>query len=131
GVFVNPALTEPFGLTLIEAAASGLPVVATADGGPRDILANCRNGVLVDPLDRKAIASEILRVLADRKRWRVWSRNGVRGARRVYTWGRHVKAYLGAVERVLERQRPEKVRKRSRLPHIDRLLVCDIDNTLL
>ncbi len=42
GVFINPALTEPFGLTLIEAAASGLPIVATEDGGPRDITANCR-----------------------------------------------------------------------------------------
>src|SRR5690606_16023806 len=38
GVFVNPALTEPFGLTLLEASASGLPVVATDDGGPREIL---------------------------------------------------------------------------------------------
>lgn len=57
GVFANPALTEPFGLTLIEAAASGLPVVATADGGPRDIVANCDNGLLVDPLDtdRKSV----------------------------------------------------------------------------
>jgi hypothetical protein len=33
-VFINPALVEPFGLTLIEAAAHGLPVVATANGGP-------------------------------------------------------------------------------------------------
>jgi len=38
GVFINPALTEPFGLTLIEAAASGLPIVATNDGGPKDIV---------------------------------------------------------------------------------------------
>jgi sucrose-phosphate synthase len=131
GVFVNPALTEPFGLTLIEAAASGLPVVATAEGGPRDILANCRNGVLVDPLDGDAMGKAILRALIDRKRWRAWSRNGIRGARRVYSWRRHVEQYLSAVERVLERQSPEKSRKRSRLPRIDRLLVCDIDNTLL
>ncbi len=41
GVFVNPALTEPFGLTLIEAAASGLPIVATEDGGPSDIIKTC------------------------------------------------------------------------------------------
>jgi glycosyltransferase involved in cell wall biosynthesis len=37
GVFVNPALVEPFGLTLIEAAAYGLPMVATKNGGPVDI----------------------------------------------------------------------------------------------
>ncbi len=54
GVFVNPALTEPFGLTLLEAAASGLPVVATEDGGPQDIIENCGNGYLVDPLDPRA-----------------------------------------------------------------------------
>ena len=38
GVFVNPALVEPFGLTLIEASACGLPIVATNDGGPADIV---------------------------------------------------------------------------------------------
>ncbi|KAK8454340.1 hypothetical protein SEVIR_5G435000v4 [Setaria viridis] len=37
GVFINPALVEPFGLTLIEAAAHGLPIVATKNGGPVDI----------------------------------------------------------------------------------------------
>ncbi|MDZ7764658.1 MAG: glycosyltransferase [Melioribacteraceae bacterium] len=47
GVFVNSAYNEPFGLTIIEAAASGLPVVATNDGGPRDILSNLDHGVLV------------------------------------------------------------------------------------
>ena len=35
GLFVNPALTEPFGLTLLEAAACGLPIIAPDDGGVR------------------------------------------------------------------------------------------------
>jgi sucrose-phosphate synthase len=47
GLFVNPALTEPFGLTLLEAASSGLPIVSTDDGGPRDILSRCQNGLLL------------------------------------------------------------------------------------
>ncbi len=34
GLFVNPALNEPFGLTLLEASAAGLPLVATDSGGP-------------------------------------------------------------------------------------------------
>lgn len=41
GVFINPALVEPFGLTLIEAAAHGLPMVATKNGGPVDIHKVC------------------------------------------------------------------------------------------
>ncbi len=57
GVFINPALTEPFGLTLLEAGATGLPIIATNDGGPRDIIANCRNGLLIDPLDGEAIGT--------------------------------------------------------------------------
>ena len=50
GVFINSALQEPFGLTLIEAAGYGVPVVATKNGGPVDILATLENGILVDPL---------------------------------------------------------------------------------
>lgn len=37
GVFINPALQEPFGLTLIEACAYGCPIVATKHGGPVEI----------------------------------------------------------------------------------------------
>ena len=42
GVFVNIALQEPFGLTLIEAAVHGAPIVATRHGGPVDIIATLR-----------------------------------------------------------------------------------------
>ena len=97
GVFVNPALTEPFGLTLIETAASGLPFVATEDGGPRDILANCCNGLLVNPLDPVAIAAALSNVLSDKQQWRMWSKNGVIGARRHYSWDAHVSKYLSLI----------------------------------
>lgn len=73
GVFVNPALTEPFGLTLIEAAAIGLPLVATHDGGPTDIVLNCQNGLLIDPLDTKAMGETIISALSDKARWQKWS----------------------------------------------------------
>src|SRR5690606_22123492 len=89
GVFVNPAFTEPFGLTLIEAAASGLPFVAPDDGGPRDIVANCRNGLVVDTLHSEEIAGALLEILQDRNRWRQWAKNGIVGVWRHYSWAAH------------------------------------------
>lgn len=98
GVFVNPALVEPFGLTLLEAAASGLPVVATRDGGPPDILTACSNGLLVDPLDPEDIARAIHEVLSSPDRWDRWSRRGLQGVHRTFTWTRHAQAVIDALK---------------------------------
>lgn len=101
GLLVNPALTEPFGLTLIEAAATGLPIVATADGGPRDILSNCHNGVLIDSLDTKAIGEALVSALADKIRWQQWSEAGKVGVRRHYAWSSHAERYLSHLEKAI------------------------------
>lgn len=137
GVFVNPALTEPFGLTLIEAAASGLPVVATHDGGPREILAHCENGVLVDPLDPADIARGLLAVVSDVRDWQRYARRGIAGVARHYTWDAHVDKYLRALDRVIYRTRKQVRRERvaqqravTPMPFVERMLVSDIDNTL-
>ncbi|MBU0741355.1 glycosyltransferase, partial [bacterium] len=106
GVFVNPALTEPFGLTLIEAAASGLPVVATRDGGPLDIIAQCHNGVLIDPLDAADMARALKKVLSESQAWRLRAANGVVRANNLYTWTNHVATYLSHLERLLDRPGP-------------------------
>lgn len=134
GVFVNPALTEPFGLTLLEAAASGLPIVATHDGGPRDIVANCRNGLLIDPHDSSAIERAILRGLTEPEQWTEWSNSGLAGARRHYSWEGHVDRYLQEITETFERwQTPvlaDGNRPGERRPDFERLLIADLDNTL-
>lgn len=137
GVFVNVALTEPFGLTLLEAAASGLPVVATDDGGPSDIVANCRNGRLVDPLDVPAIGEAIREVISDPRSWRALSRAGLRAVRR-YSWDGHVDRHVAACGRLLARER-KRIRRGSaslspasvRILSARWLLVTDIDDTLV
>ncbi|MGD9855784.1 MAG: HAD-IIB family hydrolase, partial [Planctomycetaceae bacterium] len=133
GVFVNPALTEPFGLTLLEAAASGLPIVATNDGGPRDIIANCQNGLLVDPLDPHEIEHALLRVLTEPQQWAQWSQDGLAGVHRHYSWSNHAKRYLRDVQDILAHSATPALAvtpRRRRLPEFDRLIVTDLDNTL-
>ena len=135
GVFVNPALTEPFGLTLIEAAACGLPIVATEDGGPRDIIGLCKNGVLIDPLDADALGGAILDALSDRRRWNQRSKRGLAGAHKYFSWEGHAQSYVRIIKRVINKPRGAnhlvETRKKNRLPMLDRILVCDVDDTLL
>lgn len=133
GVFINPALTEPFGLTLLEAAASGLPVISTNDGGPRDILANCQNGLLVDPLDSKSIEKALMRALTEPEQWEEWSAAGLRGVNEHYSWKHHADRYLRDLAEILDKSPPPALTiasKNRRLPSFDRLLIADLDNTL-
>ena len=133
GVFVNPALTEPFGLTLLEAAASGLPLVATENGGPVDIISNCGNGILVDPLDAGAIAAALLQLLGDRDAWLEASRNGLEGVRKHYTWQAHARSYLEQLGQLTDKPRKEPVAWPAvqAARYRDRAIVTDIDQTLL
>ena len=62
------SIPEPFGLVIIEAMASGKPVVATAAGGVLDIIEDGKNGILVPCKDAEAMAEAILRILSDQDR---------------------------------------------------------------
>ncbi len=133
GVFVNPALTEPFGLTLLEAAASGLPIVATDDGGPVDIIANCRNGELINPLDVEDIAAALTRILSDRAHRETLAANGLVGVRRHYSWEAHTESYLAEISPLVA----ESVPAARPQPQVwsghfrDRAIVTDLDKSLL
>lgn len=122
GVFANPALHEPFGLTIIEAAQSGVPVVATRNGGPASIIEDIGDGRLIDPNNPEALAAALLASLEDPER-EVRRRRAQRRAQDLYrwdTWAAEVTSIyrgLSAPASVISR-RPKRV------------LACDIDGTL-
>ncbi|MGB3740274.1 MAG: HAD-IIB family hydrolase [Pontixanthobacter sp.] len=123
GVFVNPALVEPYGLTICEAATFGLPVVATNVGGPVDSVRKLAHGILVDPNDRAAIGRSIRDLISDPARWRELSENGQRHATAM-NWGRYADGFLRIARDVLT----PKIEVAAMRPHS--IVVSDLDNTL-
>jgi sucrose-phosphate synthase len=137
GVFVNAALTEPFGITLLEASATGLPIVATNDGGPKDIIENCQNGILVDPTDHKAIASAIKEIIADPDKWEQFSKSGIMNVRKHYTWDSHAEKYTKEIIELSKKIRSPELKMAvptdpigRRLAKLNYFIITDIDNTL-
>jgi sucrose-phosphate synthase len=137
GVFVNPAFTEPFGLTLVESASCGLPIVATDDGGPRDIIKNCNNGLLIDVHNYEETSAAIKNVLVDPDRWREFSHNGIVGVKNHYSWDAHCGKYLTRLAELPPREltKPDKTTASSaigrRFSRLNKLFITDIDDTFL
>lgn len=137
GVLINAALTEPFGLTLIEASACGLPIIATEDGGPQDIITNCENGLLVSVNETNEIQRALKKLLMDYDIWNQCSRNGIKNIRKFYSWDSHVDKYLKEISQIaLTGLKESFVVSRGdligkRLSRLDRMIITDIDNTLL
>jgi glycosyltransferase involved in cell wall biosynthesis len=80
GLFVLSSLSEGISLTLLEAMASGLPLVATRVGGNPEVIANGENGFLVPPQNPRSLADALLRLRRDRD---ACVRLGEAGRRRV------------------------------------------------
>lgn len=133
GVFINPALTEPFGLTLIEAAACGVPIVATEDGGPIDIIKNCQNGYLINPLDKLEMSESLVKVLTNKVAWHQFSENGIQGVSRHYSWRAHVDKYLAVVRPLVEKTEQLPRTKLSRRPGVfrNRAIFTGLDLNLI
>lgn len=76
---------EPFGLVVLEAMASGRPVIATAQGGPLEIVVDGETGLLVPPRDADAMAAAILDLVATPERARALGAAGRARARAEYS----------------------------------------------
>src|SRR4028119_394311 len=102
-VFALTALYEPFGLAPLEAAATGLPVVATQNGGPSESLGDGDQeyGVLVDPADPADIARGLERLICDEKEWEHFAQAGQERVLSSYTWEATAENYLSLIEEIV------------------------------
>jgi sucrose synthase len=90
GAFVQPALFEAFGLTVIEAMASGLPTFATRYGGPLEIIEDGRSGFHIDPNHGAQVTDRVAdfldRCAAEPGYWERISEQTLERVRYHYTW---------------------------------------------
>ncbi len=101
-LFSNPALYEPFGLSIIEAMACGLPVAATKNGGPSEILNECgvEYGLLFDPESTEEISESFQKLIEDEKIYVDMQKNGMERVLSKYTWKATAEGYLDAIRSV-------------------------------
>ncbi len=66
-IFVNPSYSEGLPTSVLEAAAVGLPIVATDVGGTNEIIENYKTGLLVPPGDIKLLKEKIFELINDKK----------------------------------------------------------------
>lgn len=87
GAFVQPALYEAFGLTVIEAMNCGLPTFATNQGGPAEIIVDGVSGFQIDPNDGDESSNKIAEFFEKCKRdGNYWNKFSVDGLKRINEW---------------------------------------------
>jgi sucrose synthase len=90
GIFIQPALFEAFGLTVIEAMSSGLPTFATHYGGPQEIIVDGVSGFHIDPnhgvQSAEKIADFLKRASEDASVWHSISTGSIQRVKEKYNW---------------------------------------------
>ena len=98
---VLPSLMEGFGITLLEAMASGKPCVATRAGGVEDAVINGETGLVVPPADSYSLYHAIRTLLTDDKRSKGFGIAGRKRAENYFTWDKVAKHTVEVYKKVM------------------------------
>jgi glycosyltransferase involved in cell wall biosynthesis len=90
---VFPSRRDSFGLTLLEAMASGTPVIASNRGGTPEIITSGENGILFEPNDANALPEAMLSLSQDSDLKKKLSNNALKTAAN-YSWEKIAEKYI-------------------------------------
>lgn len=92
-LLVHPALSEGLGVSLIQAAASRVPIVASKVGGIPEIVVDGYNGVLVEPGDSEGLYKSIYRILESQSIRESMGENGFNIVKQLFTMSSMIDSY--------------------------------------
>jgi mannosyltransferase len=104
-LFIAPQRWEGFGLTPLEAMASGVPVIATTVGAFPELVLDGQTGKLVEPGSVEQMVEATARYLADAARCRADGRQGLEHVRRDFSLSREADALIDLYRRLLDESR--------------------------
>jgi len=102
-LFVLPSLGEGISNTILEAMATGLPIVATNVGGTPELVEHGVNGYLAESGDVDQLGSHISRLLKSKAQRKMMGQASLDLVRNRFDWKRTVDAYLGVYDELLDR----------------------------
>jgi len=101
-LFVLPTLHEGHSNAILEAMASGLPIVTTSVGGNVDTVADGKNGYLVPPKDVDALSQAILRILRDEELQRSFGERSIKLIKERFSKDNQLKEMLKIYQSVVK-----------------------------
>ncbi|MFT7266027.1 MAG: sugar transferase (PEP-CTERM/EpsH1 system associated) [Halioglobus sp.] len=101
-IFVLPSLAEGISNTVLEAMATGLPIVATNVGGNPELVEEGHNGLLVEVDDPQQLADALYLLLSDQNLRKKMGGNSLEKVRKVFNWENTVSGYMSVYDNALK-----------------------------
>ncbi len=100
--YICASHTEGFSNAILEAMASGLPIVATDVGGNSEIIKNKKNGLLIKSKDKNAITRTMIKIMEDSQLSQKLSKDALKTVNEKYNTKKMVKSYINVYKKALK-----------------------------
>ncbi|RZJ57170.1 MAG: HAD-IIB family hydrolase, partial [Flavobacterium sp.] len=112
-------------------------VIASPTGGPKEILEQCENGLLVDVEDPAAIATALKKIISDNALWEKYSANGIKGSGQLYSWSSFAEKYINVINQLYQQRNDTSLNFVNKTAYGKKLsaakffVITDLDGTLV